>query len=100
MYNSLARKSATSLLLSGLCKFVLRTTVPLVSYIKNSLRLLYYASHSTCCQNIDKKLGVTWKILEKARVKVLRDLTGNSVIFSTLATSNIKLLLFFAEVDQ
>ena len=27
-------------------------------------------------------------------VKVLRDLTGNSVIFSTLATSNIKFLLF------
>ena len=35
MYNSLAGKSRTSLLLSGLCKFLLRTIVPLVSYIKS-----------------------------------------------------------------
>ena len=35
----------------------LRTTVPLVSYIRNSLRFWYYASLSTCYQNLDKKWG-------------------------------------------
>ena len=35
----------------------LRTTVPLVSYIKNSLRFWYYASFSTCCQNLEKNWG-------------------------------------------
>ena len=35
----------------------LRTTVPLVSYIKNSLRFWYYASLSTCCQNLEKIWG-------------------------------------------
>ena len=33
----------------------LRTTVPLVSYIRISLRFWYYASLSTCCQNLEKK---------------------------------------------
>ena len=70
------------------------------SYIRKSLRPLYYASLSTCCQNLEKKVGVTRKIWEKAGVKVLRDLTKKSVNFSTLATSNISLLLFFVEVDQ
>ena len=73
--------------------------MPLVSYIKNSLRFWYYASLSTCCQNL-KKIGVTGKIWEKAGVKLLRDLTEKSVIFSTLATSNIRLLLGFGEEDQ
>ena len=78
----------------------LRTTVPLVSYIRNSLRFWYYASLSTCCQNLEKKIGVTGKIWEKAGVKLLRDLTEKSVNFSTLATSNIRLLLVFGEEDQ
>ena len=43
----------------------LRTTVPLVSYIRNSLRFWYYASLSTCCQNLEEKIGVTGKIWEK-----------------------------------
>ena len=47
-----------------------------------------------------KKIGVTGKILEKAGVKLLRDLTEKSVNFSTLATSNIRLLLVFGEEDQ
>ena len=47
-----------------------------------------------------KKIGVTGKIWEKAGVKLLRDLTEKSVNFSTLATSNIKLLLVFGEEDQ
>ena len=46
-----------------------------------------------------KKIGVTGKIGRK-RVKLLRDLTEKSVNFSTLATSNIRLLLFFGEEDQ
>ena len=47
-----------------------------------------------------KKAGVTGKIWEKAGVKLLRDLTEESVNFSTLATSNIRLLLVFCEEDQ
>ena len=31
--------------------------MPLVSYIKNSLRFWYYASFSTCCQNLEKDWG-------------------------------------------
>ena len=37
--------------------WTLRTTVPLVSYIRNSLRFWYYASFSTCCQNLEKNWG-------------------------------------------
>ena len=44
-----------------------------------------------------KKIGFTGKIWEKAGVKLLRDLTEKSVKFSTLATSNITLLLIFGE---
>ena len=49
-----------------------------------------------------KKIGVTAKILEtgEAGVKLLRDLTKKSVNFSTLATSNIRLLLVFGDEDQ
>ena len=47
-----------------------------------------------------KKIGVTRKIWVKAGVHVFRDLTEKSVNFGTLATSNIRLLLFFGEVDQ
>ena len=63
----------------------------------NSLRLWYYASISTCCQNLEKN-GATEKIFK--RVKLLRDLTEKSVNFSTLATSSIRLLLVFGEGDQ
>ena len=72
----------------------------LVSYIRISLRFWDYASLNTCCQNPEKKLGVTGRIWEKAGVKLLRDLTEKSVDFSTLATSNIRLLLVFGEEDQ
>ena len=78
----------------------LRTTVPLVSYIRNSLRFWCYDSLSTCCQNLEKKIRVTGKIWEKEGVKLLRDLTEKTVNFSTLATSNIRLLLVFGEEDQ
>ena len=78
----------------------LRTTVPSVSYIRNSPRFWYYASLSTCCQNLEKKIGVTGKIWEKSGVKLLRDLAEKSVNFSTLAISSIRLLLVFGEEDQ
>ena len=71
----------------------------LVSYIRISLRFWYYASLSTYCQNLGK-IGITGKNWEKAGVKLLRDLTEKSVNFSTLATFNIRLLLFFGEKDQ
>ena len=59
----------------------LRMTVPLVSYIRNSLRFWYHASLSNCSQNLEKKIGVTRKIWEKAEFKLLRDLTEKSVNF-------------------
>ena len=80
--------------------FCLRTTMPLVSYIRNSLRFWYYASLSTCCQNLETKLGSPGKFGRKRGVKLLRDLTEKSVNFGTLATSNIRLLLVFGEEDQ
>ena len=48
----------------------------------------------------EKEIGVTRKIWGKVGVKLLRDLTEKSVNFSTLATSNIRLLLGFGEEDQ
>ena len=47
-----------------------------------------------------KKIEVTGKIWENAGIKLLRDLTEKRVRFSTLATSNIRVLLFFGEDDQ
>ena len=81
------------------CELALRTTVPLVSYIRNSLRFWYYASLVPVVK-ILKKIGVTGKIWEKPGVKLSRDLIEKSVNFSTLATSNIRLLLGFGEEDQ
>ena len=52
----------------------LRTTVPLVSYIRISLRFWYYAILSTCCESLEK-IEVTRKVWEKAGVKLFRDLT-------------------------
>ena len=79
---------------------MLKDAVPLVSYIMNSLRFWYYAFLSTCCQNLENKIGVTGQISEKAGVKLLRDLTEKSGNFSTLAISKIRLLLVFGEEDQ
>ena len=50
-----------------------------------------------------KILKKNWGHLEnlgESGVKLLRDLTEKSVSFSTLATSNIRLLLVFGEEDQ
>ena len=47
-----------------------------------------------------KKLGSPGKFGRKWGVKRLRDLIEKFVNFSTLATSNIRLLLFFGEKDH
>ena len=71
----------------------------LVSYIRNFLIFLYCLFKYLLSKSW-KKIGVAGKNLEKAGVKVLRHLTEKSVNFSTLATFNIRLLLFFGEEDQ
>ena len=73
--------------------------MPLAFYIRNSLRFWYYASLSTCCQNLEKNWGHR-ENLEESGGQTLRDLTEKSANFSTLATSNIRLLLVFVEEDQ
>ena len=73
--------------------------MPLVSYIRNSLRCWYYASLSTCCQNLKKYWGHSDNLGESGS-QTFKDLTEKSVNFSTLATSNIRLLLVFDEEDQ
>ena len=47
-----------------------------------------------------KKNLVTRKMWKKAGFKVLRDLIEKSVNFGTLASSDIRPLLFFIEMDQ
>ena len=75
--------------------------MPLVSHIRNSgLSDFGIMLPLVPVVKILKTLGVTGKIWEKVGVKLLRDLTEKSVNFSTLATSNIRLLLVFGEEDQ
>ena len=52
--------------------------------------------NSTCCQNLEN-IGVNGEICEKAKVKLLKDLTEKSVNFSALATCNIRFLLFLVK---
>ena len=47
-----------------------------------------------------KKLVPPGKFERKRGVKLLRDLTEKSVNFSTLATFNIRLLLFYGKEDR
>ena len=72
----------------------------LVSYIRNSLQFGIMLPLVSVVKILKKRIGVTGKIWEKARFKLLRDLTEKSVNFSTLATFNIRLLLVFGEQDQ
>ena len=74
--------------------------MPLVSYIRNSLRFGNMLPLVSVVKILKKRIGVTGKIREKARVKLLRDLTEKSVNFRTLATFNTRLLLVFGEQDQ
>ena len=73
--------------------------VPLVSYIRNSLRFCIMLPLVPVVK-ILKKIGVTKKIWETAGIKLLWDLTEKSVNFSTLATSNIRLLPVFGKEDR
>ena len=64
--NKFAISNHTALILGMYAlRSYLRTTVPLVSYIRNSLRFWYYASLSTCWQNLEKKLGSPGKFGRK-----------------------------------
>ena len=68
----------------------------LVSYILNSIRFWYYADLSTCCQNLEKNWGYR-KNLREGGVELSRDLTEKNINFSTLAASNIRLLIFLVK---
>ena len=79
--------------------------MPLVSYIRNSLRFGTMLPLVPVVKILKKNWGhgengVTGKIWEKTGIKLLRDLTEKSVNFSTLETFNISLLLVFGEQDQ
>ena len=73
--------------------------MPLVSYIRNSLRFWYYASLSTCCQNLEKNWGHR-ENLGGSGGQAFKGSDPEKCHFSTLATSNIGLLLLFGEEDQ
>ena len=74
--------------------------MPLVSYIRNCLRFWYYAFLSTCCQNLGKKNWGHRENLGESGDQTFKGSDEKSVNFSTLATSNIRLLLVFGEEDQ
>ena len=67
--------------------------MPLVSYIRVSLRFWYYASLSTCCQNLEKDWG-HWKNLGESGGQIFKGSDREKCEFSTLVTSSIRLLLF------
>ena len=71
----------------------LRTTVPLVSYIRNSLRFWYYVSLSTCCQNLEKNWGHRENLGEGGG----QDFEGSHREKCQFCN---RLLLFFVEEDQ
>ena len=81
------------------CQINLRTTVPLVSYIRNPSDFGIMLPLVSIVK-ILKKIVVTGKIWEKTGVKLLRDQTEKSDTFSTSATSIIRLLLVLGEEDQ
>ena len=73
--------------------------MPLVSYIRNSLRFWYYADLGTCCQNLEKN----WSHQENLREGGGQTFKGSDqekYNFSTLAASNIKHLILFGEENQ
>ena len=71
--------------------------MPFVSYIRNSLGFWYYADLTTCCQNLEKKLGLPAKSETRRGVELLRDLTEKSINFSNLADFSIRLLIFLVK---
>ena len=73
--------------------------MPLVSYIRNSLRFWYYAAFSTCCQNLEKNCGHRENLGEGGG-QTFKGSDQEKYNFSTLAASNIRLLIFFGEENQ
>ena len=74
--------------------------MPLVSYIRNSLRFWYYADLSTCCQNLEKKYWSHQENLGEGGGQTFKESDREKYNFSTLAASNIRLLIFFGEENQ
>ena len=76
--------------------------MPLVSYIRNSLKFWYYAALSTCCQKLEKKLGSPEKSGRSGGGggQTFKGSDRVKYNFSTLAASNIRLLIFFGEENQ
>ena len=73
--------------------------MPLVSYIRNSLRFGIMLRLVPVVKILKKNWGHGENLGESGG-QTLRDLTEKSVNFSTLATFNIRLLLVFGEQDQ
>ena len=71
----------------------------MLSYIRNSLRFWYYATLSTCCQNLEKSWGHR-KNLGEGGGQTFKGSDRGKYTFSTLAASNIRLLIFFGEENQ
>ena len=70
--------------------------MPLVSYIRNSLRFWYYANLSTCCQNL-------WghrKNLGEGGGHTFKGCDQEKYNFSNLAACNIRLLILSGEENQ
>ena len=63
--------------------------MPLVSYIRNSVRFWYYADLSTCCQNLEKKNWDYRENLGEGGGQTFKRSDQASINFSTLAASNI-----------
>ena len=67
--------------------------MPLGSCGQTSTQFWYYGPLSACSQILDKKVGVPGKTWTRKEVRVLKDLTEKSVIFSAQTTFHGQLLL-------
>ena len=73
--------------------------MPLVSYIRNSLRFWYYAALSTCYQIFKNNWGHRENLGEGGG-QTFKGSDREQHNFSTWAASNIRLLIFFGEENQ
>ena len=78
---------------------ILRTTVPLASYIRNSLRFWYYASLSTCCQNLEK-IAITGKILGESGCQTFKGADREKCQFQYSGNFQHQVFAIFGEEDQ
>ena len=74
--------------------------MPLGSLSENPSDICVMHPLDLLSKSCKKKLGSQEKFGRKRGSKFYRDLKEKSANFSTLATSNIKLLLFFGEEGQ